>query len=104
VQLCFPFYLQQHKRFDNSDVSNCEAVVFQDGVDYTPTYATACLHSTRNYTNNKQLLAGTRCFMGDGQNIGESYNNNTFTTTTSLATPETMILALDSRSYYTDLE
>jgi hypothetical protein len=31
--------------------------------------------------------------MGDGQNTGESYNNNTFTTTTSLATPETMILA-----------
>jgi hypothetical protein len=29
--------------------------------------------------------------MGDGQNTGESYNNNTCTTTTSLATPETMI-------------
>jgi hypothetical protein len=38
-------------------------------------------------------LAGTRCFTGDGQNTGESYNNNTCTTTTSLATPETMILA-----------
>jgi hypothetical protein len=31
--------------------------------------------------------------MGDGQTTGESYNNNTFTTTTSLATPETMTLA-----------
>jgi hypothetical protein len=26
--------------------------------------------------------------MGDGQNTGESYNNNTCTTTTSLASPE----------------
>jgi hypothetical protein len=31
--------------------------------------------------------------MGDGQNTGEYYNNNTFKTTTSLATPETTTLA-----------
>jgi hypothetical protein len=42
--------------------------------------------------------------MADGQNTGESCNNNTFATTTSLATPETMILALDSQQYYTDME
>jgi hypothetical protein len=31
--------------------------------------------------------------MGDGQNTGESYNNNICTTITSLATPETMTSA-----------
>jgi hypothetical protein len=53
---------------------------------------------TKNYTSNKQQATSnnwlpTRCFTGDGQNTGEYYNNNTFTTTTSLSTPETMILA-----------
>jgi hypothetical protein len=35
-----------------------------------------CHHSTEKYTRKKQKLAGTRCFMGDGHNTGESYNTN----------------------------
>jgi hypothetical protein len=49
--------------------------------------------SIKNYTSNKLQSAGTSCFTGDGKNNGENYNNNTFTTTTILATPETMTSA-----------
>jgi hypothetical protein len=56
-------------------------------------HATECHHRTRNHMRNNQLSDGTKCFMGDVLNTGESYNNNIYTTTTSLATPETMTSA-----------